>query len=319
MKKVLITGITGFAGSHLADYLISRKDYKISGTYLFEDSLKTVRHIKDKITAVKIDLNSQNHVLKLVEDIKPDMVFHLAALTAPGDSFGNPAKTVTNNITLEINLLESIKKSKLFNTRILIVSSAEIYGLVRKEDLPIDEETLFMPTNSYAVSKLAQDFLGLQYFLSYNLKIIRVRPFNHIGPRQSSNFVIGSWTSQIARIEKQEKKPVLLVGNLSAQRDFTDVRDMVKAYVLAIEKGKSGDVYNLGSENSYKISDILEILLSYAKVRIKVQTDKSLLRPADNPRLVCDSKKFRSLTGWKPQIPLEKTLEDTLDYWRNIV
>ena len=319
MKRVLITGITGFAGSHLAEYLLSQKEYKISGTFLFDKSLENVEKFRDRIRTLKVDLNDTEQVFKIIADIKPDLVFHLAALAESGDSFVSPAKTVMNNITLEINILEAIKKNKLLDAKILVVSSAEVYGLVKKEYLPIDEETPFMPTNPYAVSKLAQDYLGLQYFLSYGLKIVRVRPFNHIGPRQSANFALSSWSCQIAQIEKKKHEPILLVGSLEAYRDFTDVRDMVKAYVLAIERGKSGDVYNLGSGNSYKISDILDILLSKAKVKIRVETDKSLLRPADNPRLTCDSRKFRSLTGWKPQIPLDKTLEDTLDYWRKIV
>lgn len=319
MKKVLITGITGFAGSHLASHLLSKKEYAVSGTYLLEDSLKTIGTIKDKIRTVRIDLSNQSHVLKLIGEFKPDLVFHLAALTAPGDSFTNPVKTVNNNISLEINLLEAIKTNNFLATKILIVSSAEIYGLVKKEDLPIDEETPFMPTNPYAVSKLAQDFLGLQYFLSHNLKIVRVRPFNHIGPKQSPSFVVGAWASQIAKIEKGKSKPVLMVGNLEARRDFTDVRDMVEAYLLAIEKGEFGEVYNIGSGTSYKISNVLKILLSKSKIKVLVKEDESLLRPSDNPHLICDPSKFKRLTRWTPKIPLEKTLEDTLDYWRNIV
>lgn len=319
MKKVLITGITGFAGSHLADYLVSQKKYQVSGTYLLEDSLAHVKDLKGKIQTIKIDLSNEIEVFALLKDTRPDLIFHLAALTAPRDSFANPAKTVTNNIALEINLLEAVKKNKFTDAKILITSSAEIYGLVKKEDLPIDEDTPFMPTNPYAVSKLAQDFLGLQYFLSYKLNVIRVRPFNHIGPRQSLHFVIADWASQIAQIEKGKKEPVLLIGNLNARRDFTDVRDMVKAYALAIEKGKIGDVYNIGSGVSYKISDVLSLLLSKTPTKIKTRENPSLLRPSDNPNLVCDITKFKNLTQWVPQIPLEKTLEDTLDYWRRIV
>lgn len=319
MKKVFITGITGFAGSHLAELLVSLKKYEVCGTYLLPQSLRNIEGIKDKVRVLKIDLNRENEISTLIKDFEPDLVFHLAALTAPADSFASPQKVVTENLTLEINLLEAIKRNRLVNTRVLIVSSAEIYGLVKKEDLPIDEETPFMPTNPYAVSKLAQDFLGLQYFLSYNLKIIRVRPFNHIGPRQSPDFVVGAWASQIAQIEKGEKEPLLLVGNLKARRDFTDVRDMVKAYVLAIEEGKIGEVYNIGSGISYEISGILDILLSKTSSKIKVKKDASLFRPSDNPNLVCDFGKFRSLVKWKPVIPIDKTLQDTLDYWRNLV
>jgi len=224
-----------------------------------------------------------------------------------------------NNIASQMNVLSGIKDNNLFDTKVLVVSSGEIYGLVRKHDLPIDEETKFMPTSPYAVSKIAQDFLGLQYFLSYNLKIIRVRPFNHIGPRQSPSFVVASIAKRIAEIEKGKRKPVISVGNLSAKRDFTDVRDMVRAYTLAIEKGKSGEVYNIGSEKSYKISEVLDNLLKLSKVKIKVNIDKNLLRPVDIPELLCDATKFKNLTNWRPEIDINTTLKDTLDYWRSIV
>jgi GDP-4-dehydro-6-deoxy-D-mannose reductase len=200
-----------------------------------------------------------------------------------------------------------------------VVASAEVYGSVTKEDLPMGEDTPLNPTNPYAVSKLAQDFLGLQYFLSYGIKTIRVRPFNHVGPRQAPNFVISSFAQKIAEIEKGKREPILPVGNLEAKRDFTDVRDMVKAYSLIMEKGEFGEVYNIGSGRSYKISEILEMLLSFSSVKITVEIDKSLFRPIDDPELVCDSTKINKTTGWKAEIPLEETLKDTLDYWRNII
>lgn len=319
MKKALITGITGFAGSYLAEYLVSTRKYVVSGTYLFEESLRNVSAIKSKLNLIKADLSLEKSVLDIIKEVSPSVIFHLAALTSPADSFKNPIETLTNNISLQVNLLEAVKKNNLFNTKILIVSSADIYGLVKKEDLPIDEQTPLIPTNPYSVSKITQDFLGLTYFLSYNLKIIRVRPFNHIGPRQSPQFVVSSFAKQIAEIEKGKREPTLRVGNLDAKRDFTNVKDMVAAYVLAIEKGKDGEVYNIGTGTSYKISDILNRLVLLSSKRIKIEEEEGLLRPSDNPELICDASKFVKLTAWKPEVPIERTLKDTLDYWRNII
>ncbi|OGH37520.1 MAG: hypothetical protein A3B44_02915 [Candidatus Levybacteria bacterium RIFCSPLOWO2_01_FULL_38_21] len=319
MKNILITGISGFAGSFLAEYLVLQNKGKISGTYLEEQSLKNVEKIKTKIDLFKLNLIDEKKVLDIVRETKPDFIFHLAALTSPKASFDNPFETIKNNVRAQLNLLEAVRKLKYLNTRILIVSSAEVYGIVEKKDLPIDEDTKLMPASPYAVSKITQDFLGLQYFLSHSLKIIRVRPFNHIGPRQSSHFVVASFAKKIAEIEKKKTEPILLTGNLESKRDFTDVRDMMQAYVLAIEKGKKGDVYNIGSGKSYTIFGILNKILSLSKTKIKVKLDKSLLRPSDNPDLLCNRTKFTNLTGWEPKIPIDKTLKDTLDYWRNII
>lgn len=319
MKRVFITGISGFAGSHLSEYLVKSDEYEVSGTYLTDESLVNISNIRNKLNLIKIDLNDAEKIKAVVRKIKPDLIFHLAALPSPADSFKNPIKTLTNNINIQVNILETIKNANLGNTKILVVSSADIYGMVSKKDLPISEETPFKPANPYAVSKITQDFLGLQYFLSYNLNIIRVRPFNHIGPRQSPNFVVSSFAKKIAEIEKGGIELVIKVGNLNAKRDFTDVRDMVYAYTLAIEKGISGNVYNIGSGISYKIQEILDKLLSLSKVKIKVEADQALFRPIDEPELVCDNSKFVKLTGWKQNIFLDETLKDTLDYWRKIV
>lgn len=319
MKRVLITGITGFAGSHLAEYLCSKKEYKIAGTYLSNESLKNVERIRSKIRLIKIELTNAKKVLHLVEKTKPDLVFNLAGLPSTADSFKKPKDTIINNISLEINLLSAIRENNFLNTMIMVVSSADIYGMVKKKDLPIDEETPLMPTSPYSVSKIAQDFLALQYFLSYNLKIIRVRPFNHIGPRQSPDFVVSAIAKKIAEIERGGRKPILTVGNLESKRDFTDVRDMVRAYTIALEKGKFGEVYNIGSGVSYRISDILHRLILLSKAKIAILSDKSLFRPIDNPELVCDASKFKKLTNWKPEIEISTTLRDTLDYWRDIV
>ncbi len=318
--KILTTGATGFVGSHLIEYLFGKNnDNEFYGTYLSDDSLKNLDKVKNRISLTKLDLSNEKEVFELVEKVRPDIIFHLAAMASPADSFSSPAESVINNIHSQINLLEGVRRSNLIDAKILVISSAEIYGDVDKNELPIDENVNFRPTNPYAVSKLAQDFLGLQYFLSYNLKIIRVRPFNHIGPRQSTGFVVAAFAKKIVEIEKGKRNGVLTVGNLEAKRDFTDVRDMVKAYDLAVSKGAFGEVYNLGSGISYKISDILDKLLSLSKAKIKVEVDRSLFRPIDNPDLVCNATKFKKLTGWTPEIGIDTTLKDTLDYWRNII
>jgi GDP-4-dehydro-6-deoxy-D-mannose reductase len=316
-KKILITGASGFVGSHLVNYLLEKTEDDLFGTYFFDKNLKNLK--KDRITFLKVDLRNEDETLALMERVKPDAIYHLAAFASAASSFKSPNETVINNISSQINILEAVRKSNLSKCRILIISSADIYGYVRQEDLPIDEETPFNPTNPYAVSKLTQDFLGKQYFLSYRFQIVRARPFNHIGPGQSPNFVVASFAQKIAEMEKGKREPVLPIGNVEVKRDFTDVRDVVRAYALLMEKGIAGEVYNVGAGISYKISDILDKLLSLTKTKIKVKVNDALIRPIDVPDLVCDPTKLRKLTGWKPEIPLEQTLEDTLDYWRNII
>lgn len=317
-KKVFITGITGFAGSHLTAEIFESNTYTVTGTYIGERGLDTLP-FREKVDLVRLDLNDAASVEDVLKEKKPDFLIHLAALTSPSESFKRPTETITANVQMQINILEALWKNNLKDTKVLVVSSADTYGIVKPEDLPIDENTPFNPTNPYAVSKIVQDYIGLQYFISYKLPIIRVRPFNHIGPGQLPHFVISSFAKQIAEIEKGKKEPVLMVGNLETKRDFTDVRDVVSAYILALEKGMPGDVYNIGSGISHKISDVLDLLLSFAKIHIAVKVDESRLRPSDTPELLCDPSKFKKASGWEPKISLEQTLKDTLDYWRKIV
>ena len=319
MSKALITGITGFAGSFLAEHLVSTGKYEVSGTYLFEESLRNVDAVKSSLNLLKADLSDGEKVSEIVKKTSPSIIFHLAALTSPADSFKSPTETLMNNISLQINLLEAVRKYNLLKTKILVISSADIYGLVKKENLPIDEQTPMTPTSPYSVSKIAQDFLGLTYFLSYKLKIVRMRPFNHIGPRQSPNFVVSTFAKQIAEIEKNKREPILHAGNLDTKRDFTNVKDIVRAYALAVEKGVDGEAYNIGTGTSNKISDILNRLVSMSSKNIKIKKEKSLFRPSDNPELLCNADKFRKLTDWKPEISIDTTLKDILDYWRNII
>lgn len=311
MKKILISGATGFVGTYLTDYLLSKGDTKIIGT-----SLSGKTSPKENCEIVTLNLLDGQSVEKLIVERKPDEIYHLAALSSPKQSFINPAETMTNNITAEINILEALRKNNMQSTKVLITSSAEVYGLVSTDDLPIDENTPLQPSNPYAVSKIAQDFLGLQYYLSYKLHIIRVRPFNHIGPGQTPQFVVPAFAKRIAEIEKGTLD-VLTVGNLDAKRDFTDVRDMIVSYDLLMQKGKRGDVYNIGSGVSYKIAEILDMLLSFSTKKIIPQQDPTLLMPADNPELICDPSKMKAITGWLPKISMQQTLKDTLDYWRS--
>jgi GDP-4-dehydro-6-deoxy-D-mannose reductase len=318
-NKILITGASGFVGSHLIDHLSLDLDNNLFGTSFSKSVSRNLGKSQDKIKLLEVDLSKEGEVFKLIEEIKPDVIYHLAAFTSAADSFSSPRETVLNNIACQINIFEAMRKSNLLESKTLVVSSAEVYGSVGKEELPINEKTTLNPTNPYAISKLTQDFLGRQYFLSYGLKAIRVRPFNHVGPRQTPNFVVSAFAQKIAEIEKGKREPILPVGNLEAKRDFTDVRDVVKAYDLLMKKGELGEVYNIGSGMSYKISEILNRLLSLTKIKIEVKVDRSLFRPIDDPDLVCDATKLKNLTGWKPEISLDKTLEDTLDYWRNII
>jgi GDP-4-dehydro-6-deoxy-D-mannose reductase len=314
MKKIFVTGASGFVGKYLiSELLSSQKDIQIVGTFLNnEDS-----DLKNKIKLVKVDLGNSTEVEDLISTEKPDFIFHLAASTSPRDSFNDPKKTFDNNINSEINILEAVRKQKL-NPRILITSSAEIYGLVSPENLPINEDTPLNPTNPYAVSKIAQDFLALQYFNSYKFDVIRLRPFNHAGPGQSENFAISAFAKKIAMVEKGELDKIT-VGNLDSKRDFTDVRDVVKAYVLLSEKGKSGEAYNIGSGKSHLLSEILSTLISLSNKKIITEQDQNLIIPLDNPDLVCDYSKLKAATDWAPQIIINQTLKDTLDYWRGII
>lgn len=316
--KCFITGVTGFAGSHLADNLVSKGSYDLSGTYLSDKSLENASGICNKVKLYKVDLQNYEDLKRIIAEEKPDMVFHLAALTAPGESFKNPSEFIINNISVQLNILEAIRATGT-SPRTLVVSSAEVYGNVASSDLPIDEQTPLRPVNPYAVSKLTQDFLGLQYFLTYKLPTVRVRPFNHIGPRQSPSFVVASFAKKIAEIEKGSIEPVLKVGNLAAKRDFTDVRDTVEGYVRILEQGEPGEVYNIGSGRSYQIKTIVDKLLSLSTREIKLEEDPDLLRPIDVPDLVCDNAKIKRATGWEPKIPIEQTLRETLDYWRGQV
>ena len=314
--KILITGITGFVGSHLAEYLLEKDpDFEIYGIYRWRSRMENLEHIRHKINMVECDLHDSGSVRQMMDKVKPDWIFHLAAQSYVLSSWHAPADTISNNILGQLNLLEAMRELKL-NCRMQIAGSSEEYGLVKPGETPIKETNPLRPMSPYAVSKVGQDMLAYQYYMSYGFHVVRTRAFNHSGPRRGDVFVESNFSKQVADIEKGKQEPVLKVGNLEAKRDFTDVRDIVRAYYLALEKGKPGEVYNIASNNAYPIQKILDILLEKTHVKIKVETDPARLRPSDVPILQGDYSKFHKLTGWKPEIPFEQTLEDLLQYWR---
>ncbi len=316
--KVLITGITGFAGSHLADFLLEKGNIEVYGTERWRSRTENIEHIKDRITLMGCDIRDASSVKNLIEKIKPNRIFHLAAQSFVPTSWHAPQETLTTNIIGELNVFEAVRELGI-NPIIQIAGSSEEYGLVEEAELPVKETNPLRPLSPYAVSKVGQDLLGYQYYKSYGLNIIRTRGFNHSGPRRGEVFVSSDFAKQIVRIEKKKQEPVIHVGNLEAIRDFTDVRDMVKAYWLATEKGKPGEVYNICSGRGWKIKEVLDILLNLTNEKIEIKQDPKRMRPSDVPVLIGDCKKFREVTGWKPEIPFKKTLEDLLNYWRERV
>ncbi len=316
--RILITGITGFVGSHLAEYALSRGDVEVFGTVRWRSRMENIEGIADRVVLVDCDLRDAVAVRKTLEEVRPEYIFHLAAQSFVPTSWKAPAETLITNIISELNLLEALRDLGL-PSRIQVAGSSEEYGLVYEHETPITEENPLRPLSPYAVSKVAQDMLAYQYHRSYGIYTVRTRAFNHEGPRRGHVFVTSNFAKQIAEIEKGKKEPVIEVGNLNARRDFTDVRDMVKAYWLALEKGEPGEVYNIGSGRAVTIREMLDILLSFTDRDIEIRPVPERMRPSDVELLICDCSKFRALTGWKPEIPLEKTLEDTLNYWRERV
>jgi GDP-4-dehydro-6-deoxy-D-mannose reductase len=311
-KRALITGAGGFAGRHLLAHLQEVTDWDLYGNI---HQVPDVLHDTERVHWLTADLTHREQAQALVEQVRPDYVFHLAAQSNVPLAFKDPEATIMNNVVGQLNLLDALRKS-LPDARVLTVGSSEQYGLVRPEDVPIREDTPYRPNNPYAVSKIAQDALALQYFLAYGQQTIRVRPFNHIGPGQNEAFVAAAFAQQVARIEAGLQEPVIYVGNLEAVRDFTDVRDMVRAYHLAITMGEPGEVYNIGSGTGHTIQWLLDTLISMSNVSVEVKQDPTRMRPSDIPTNVSDNTRFVRRTGWHQQVPLEETLRDVLDYWR---
>lgn len=317
--RALITGYTGFAGSHLADYILkNHPDVEVFGIKRWRSRTENVEHLAGKVKVLPCDLRDAVSVHNVLKEVKPDRIFHLAAQSFVPTSWEAPSDTMMTNVIAQINIFEAVRELKL-QSRIQLACSSEEYGMVYENEVPIKETNPLRPLSPYAVSKVAQDYLGYQYNQSYGIFTVRTRGFNHTGPRRGDVFVTSNFAKQIADIEKGNKPPIIYVGNLEAKRDFTDVRDMVRGYWLALEKGEPGEVYNLASNSTHSIQSMLDKLLSFSKIKIEVKQDPARMRPSDVMILWGDNTKFSKQTGWKPEIPFETTMKDLLDYWRERV
>ena len=311
--KALITGITGFAGSHLADLLLSKGE-EVAGT-VYAEGIENVEHLRGRVRLIPCDIRRTEEVRRIVAEERPDRLYHLAAIASVQESLERPGKAMEVNLLGTWNLLETARALK--KARVLVVSSGDVYGAGGRDDSPHREESPLRPLNPYAASKAAAEMLAYQYAKGFDLPVVRVRPFNHTGPRQRPQFVCSDIARQLVCIERGLQEPVLKVGNLTVRRDFSDVRDVVEGYWLALERGEVGEVYNLCSGRAYAIEELVELLVKRAGLDVKVHQEEVKLRSHDIPILVGDPGRFKRLTGWEVKIPIERTLQDLLDFWRS--
>lgn len=321
--RILLTGIAGFAGSHLAEYLLGDVVRQEAGATpeihgIIHRHDRRIQHLRARLILHRGDLRNGLWVNDVVQTVQPDYVLHLAAWSDVGGSWQQPWTTYELNIHCQLNLMEALRRWAP-ECRTLVVTSNEVYGLLNPDDLPVDEETPFRPNSPYGVSKVAQDMMALQYWHSHHLPTVRVRSFNHIGPGQSDDFVASAFARQIAEIEAGRREPCVTVGNLDAQRDFTDVRDVVRAYWAALRLGSPGEVYNLGRGEAHSVRWVLETLLAMTPVQVEIVTDPARLRPSDVPVSLCDNRRLAAATGWRPAIDVQRSLADLLDGWRRRV
>ncbi|MEI2395811.1 GDP-mannose 4,6-dehydratase [Paenibacillus phytohabitans] len=308
--KALITGVNGFVGRHLEQFLLSN-DYEVWGSSRSDLDVE-----ENWLNRIQLDFNNVDKLTSVINDLKPDYVFHLAAQSSVKKSWDNIELTLNSNVINSAKLFEAIMRSEIVgNCKVLSVGSSEEYGILPQESMPIKEESNLNPINPYGISKVSQ-YMLTKLYAKLGLQIVHVRPFNHIGPGQDLGFVVSDFSNQIAKIEANKINPIMNVGNLSAKRDFLDVRDIIRAYVDIISSGISGEVYNICSSKPVAISDLLDTLVSLSSQNIEVKIDPKLLRVVDIPQYVGDNSKIRRLISWQPNISLEETLRDTLDYWR---
>lgn len=314
--RVFITGITGMVGSHLAEYILEHHPgVEVHGLVRWRSPLDNIRGIQEKVALHQADIRDLNSLVVVMRRVRPDWIFHLAAQSYVTVSFVTPADTLQTNVVGTVNLLDAIRIVEL-DAKIHICSSSEVYGQVEENEVPIRETNTFRPASPYAVSKVGEDMVALQYFLSYGLKCVRTRMFTHTGPRRGNFFAESSFAKQIAENEAQLSDGPVRVGNLDSIRTVADVRDAVRAYWLLMEKCPAGEVYNIGGRETMSVGDILERLKAMAKCKIRHVVDPALLRPSDVTLQIPDTSKFRAVTGWEPQIPVETTLRDLLEYHR---
>lgn len=331
-KRALITGITGMVGSHLADFLLQETDWDVYGVCRWRSPLDNVSHLLDKVNKKDriffdyADLNDQTSLMRVIEQVKPDYVFHLAAQSYPQTSFTAPIDTLNTNILGTCRLLEAIlfamQKDKNYKPVVHVCASSEVFGKIPASKKPatgIHEECPFHPASPYAISKVGTDLLGRYYAEAYGMTVMTTRMFTHTGPRRGDVFHESTFAKQIAMIEAGLIPPVVKVGNLKSLRTYADVRDAVRAYYMLVTKNPiPGEYYNIGGSYTCEVGDTLNTLISYSTMKneIKVEVDPERLRPIDADLQVPDCRKFKEHTGWEPIIPFEKTMHDLLDYWR---
>jgi len=323
-ERILITGITGFVGSHLADYILSLDgNFEIYGIKRWHLSrMDNVRHIQDKIQWVDCNLTDPISVRDMMKKVSPDRIFHFAAESFVSPSWLHPTHYMRINYDATVNLLDALKVANS-KAPFHIPGSGEEYGEIKEEEIPITPETVMRPVNPYAVSKISQDLIGYVYYMSYGIRVIRTRAFNHEGPRRDKVFGIPWYAYQIAMVEAGKQKPVLKVGYLDDRRNFTHVLDMVEAYWIATEKCEPGELYLVGSEEEshiFTFREALEMLIERSSTKgITFETDQQYVRPTNVPRLMADISKFHNITQWKPKISFDQILDETLSYWRQRV
>ena len=317
--KILITGIAGFAGSHLTQYLNSLGGIEVAGIDLAKPSQQFHDLFDDAAPHVHCcDLADAESVTGIIRQERPDAVIHLAAMAQVAGAWDNAGRILKTNIVCTQTLMQAIQDAAP-DARTLLISSSEVYGNVSPDELPLTENSQLRPNNPYSVSKVSQEFVGKAYSDTFGTEVVIARPFNHIGPRQVGNFVVSHFAKQIAEIEAGQSEAVMRVGNLEPKRDFTDVRDIVRAYYLMLTRGQAGEAYNVASGTSHAISEILDILLGLSAAEPKIENIPELMRPSDTPDVRGDCTKLKSLGEWDVTIPLEQSLEDTLNYWRQSV
>ena len=313
--RILITGITGFVGSHLAEYALSR-GAEVFGSVRWRSKTEHVEHLRDKVTLIESDLRDILSVRTVLEQARPDYIIHLAAQSFVHASWQTPVETFYTNVVSQMNLFEAMRQLGS-SARFLVIGSSEEYGLVEPDELPIRETNPLRPLSPYAVSKVAQDLMGWQYFKSYGMHVLRSRAFNHTGPRRGDAFAESNFAKQIAEMEAGLREPVVYVGDLKPTRDFSDVRDIVRGYWLLLERGTPGEVYNLCSGGEWSIERLLNFLIEKSTLpHIEIRQDPARLRPSDVPVLRGSRQKVEAALGWRTTIPLEQTLTDLLEYWR---
>lgn len=312
MKKALIIGAAGFVGPYLAAQLSDECGMQVHATKLSHDNLDIKAEVHD------LNILNKEEIVDLLYKVRPDYIFHLAAQSSVAVSWKNPGLTIDVNIKGSVNVMDAVREL-YYKPRVLLIGSGEEYGHILPGETPISEDNHLRPGNLYAATKVCQNMIAKIYTTAYDMELVMVRAFNHIGPKQAPIFVVSDFCKQVVEIEKGLREPVMMVGNLKAMRDFTDVRDVVRAYALLVQYGKAGETYNVGSGHAVAISDILDLIISQSNVKVEVKVDPNKIRPVDVPIIEADTAKLREATGWERKISLEQTIHETMEYWRNHV